>query len=878
MNRTIATGLFSFLLALTLLATVAVAAVLLRLLPASSAPGDDAADVVFGQGGSFATNTCNLGGVSANGLCGAIGVVVDGADNVYVADFDNHRVLEYDSPLTTDAVADRVFGQPNFASSTCNTAGFGSPPSASSLCQPTGVAVDGAGNVYIVDFNNSRVLEFDSPLTTDTVADRVFGQPDFASRFCNQAAAPSAVSLCRPVGVEVDGAANLYVGDSDNQRVLEYDSPLTTDTIADRVFGQPDFSSNVCNQGAAFPSASTLCFPHGVAVGTSGNVYVGDAANDRVLEYDIPFTTDVVADLVLGQTNFTGFDCNQGGGLGSANASSLCGPHDTSVDAAGNLYVADGDNERVLEYQNPLTTDTVSDRVFGQAGSFTSGTCNLGGISANSLCDPWGVALDGAGNLYVADRNNNRVLQYDSPLAPTHTPTPCPPEGCPTPTPTPTATPTATPPGSCPTATATPTNTPTPGASTPTRTATPTSQDPVPITSVVCNDTGQTVSDLHVGVSPLFSNEVSCCVVQASPPGCGAAAHYYATEFPFNSHSQVDLVWQTLCVDPFETVSLTFQCNHDCMNQPSQVVCYNWTRSGTWLVSGDSCGTTAPQNAPYATFLNGSAQAADDLHFRVTNFGRPIQVLLDNAPGCAGPTVTPNGSDPVLVDVVWPAACVDPNESVSVTFFSSSCTVSRCRSPVVECFNYTLDGVFLGSPDPCPGPIPTATPTATATATPTVTATPVPGLHDGKAKRIAAAKFVVLSDGTADVKDITIEVRNEGDHTESFGVYLDVVAPGGSNGSNPNGCTPHGRIIDTAVSLAPGPQTGVTTTQTFDCANVAGALGQTYTLIGVVDVHADDGGACGPFQLQSMTCFNALADDDNDDTDNRVTINAFRVR
>jgi hypothetical protein len=145
-------------------------------------------------------------------------------------------------------------------------------------------------------------------------------------------------------------------------------------------------------------------------------------------------------------------------------------------------------------------------------------------------------------------------------------------------------------------------------------------------------------------------------------------------------------------------------------------------------------------------------------------------------------------------------------------------------------------------------------------------------------KRIAAAHNVRLSDGTADVEAVSVQVRNDGDHTESFGVYLDIVAPGGSNGSNPNGCTPHGRIINTVVTLAPGEQIVVGTTQTFNCANVAGALGQTYTLMGSADVHADDGGACGPFQLQSMACFNALADDDDDDADSRVTTNAFRVK
>ncbi len=119
-------------------------------------------------------------------------------------------------------------------------------------------------------------------------------------------------------------------------------------------------------------------------------------------------------------------------------------------------------------------------------------------------------------------------------------------------------------------------------------------------------------------------------------------------------------------------------------------------------------------------------------------------------------------------------------------------------------------------------------------------------------------------------------MRNEGDHRDSLGVYVDVIPPGGTN--NPYGCTPLGRIIDTALTLAPGAQTTVTVNLTFDCADVAGALNQSYTIMAVADVHGDDAGACPVLQIQSMTCFNALADDDNDSSDNRATTNGFGVK
>jgi hypothetical protein len=135
---------------------------------------------------------------------------------------------------------------------------------------------------------------------------------------------------------------------------------------------------------------------------------------------------------------------------------------------------------------------------------------------------------------------------------------------------------------------------------------------------------------------------------------------------------------------------------------------------------------------------------------------------------------------------------------------------------------------------------------------------------------------VVLSDGQPDLKNLVIQVRNEGDHTDAIGVYVDIIPPGGV--TNPYGCTPVGRVIDTVVTLAAGAQTSISATLSFSCVDVAGATGQTYTIIAVADAHADDGGACAPGQLMSMTCFTALADDDNDSSDNRTSTNGYQVK
>ncbi len=435
-------------------AFVAGAITLTLLITASrGAASGDSADLVFGQAGSFTTATMNKGGLSAGGLANPLGVAVDANGNVYIADDVNNRVLQYDNPMATDTIADRVFGQPNFTSSEANNGGV----SASSLNLPTGIALDTAGNLYVADYSNNRVLEYDSPLSTDTVADRVFGQPDFVSRRANNGGV-SASSLFWPVGVAVDSSGNVYIGDYYNHRVLEYDTPLSGDTVADRVFGQGgDFTSRICNLGGTTPSS--LCFFGGGLVETdsAGNLYVADAINNRVLVYNNPILNDTAADLVFGQGgDLTTRDANKGG----ISASSLFHPEGIAVDSGGNVYISDTNNNRVLKYTTPLTTDLVADQVFGQHGSFTTKLANNGGISASSLYAPRiGLDVGPGGIVYIGDGINNRILAYTSSGGQQGTPTASP-TASPTspPTPSPTLAPTPSPtPGS----TASPTPSPT---------------------------------------------------------------------------------------------------------------------------------------------------------------------------------------------------------------------------------------------------------------------------------------------------------------------------------------------------------------------------------------------------------------------------------
>ncbi len=232
-----------------------------------------------------------------------------------------------------------------------------------------------------------------------TTPTRVYGQNgSFTSNSPNIGGAVSANGLSNPIGVVVDSSGDLYVADQNNNRVLFYPVGQTTPT---RVYGQPGFNTGGQNFGGI--SASSLFDPWGLAVDAGGGLYVADYVNSRVLFYPAGSTT---ATRVYGQNgSFTSNSANNGG----VSADSLSQPTGVALDASGDLYVADIFNNRVLFYPNNSTTATV---VYGQNGSFTSNSANNGGVSADSLNNPMALTLDSTGDLYVIDHSNNRLLFY----------------------------------------------------------------------------------------------------------------------------------------------------------------------------------------------------------------------------------------------------------------------------------------------------------------------------------------------------------------------------------------------------------------------------------------------------------------------------------
>ncbi len=164
----------------------------------------------------------------------------------------------------------------------------------------------------------------------------------------------TSASLRGPAAIAFDSGGNLWVGDTSNDRVLEYTTPFSTDEAANVVIGQPTFTFSWFQPT---PNSTGLWAPNGVAFDHSGNLWVTDRDDNRATEYTAPFSTDEAASLVIGQPNFdTRYIV-----VGDLTAASQYNPIGIAFDSGGNLWVADTGNNRVLEYPaSPSSTTTTT--------------------------------------------------------------------------------------------------------------------------------------------------------------------------------------------------------------------------------------------------------------------------------------------------------------------------------------------------------------------------------------------------------------------------------------------------------------------------------------------------------------------------------------
>lgn len=269
--------------------------------------------------------------------------------------------------------------------------GDGGPAIAASLAAPHGVAVDAAGNLYIADSNNNRIRKVDASGVITTVAGNGI------AGFSGDGGSATGTSLFGPYGVVVDAARNLYIADIFNIRVRK----VTTAGIITTVAGNGQYDYSRCASGAAI--SASLGEPSSVTVDAAGGLYVGDSANDCILKVGASGAIITVAG-----NGFHGFS----GDGGLATGASMRFPDGVAVDAAGNLYIADSGNNRIRK----VGADGIITTVAGDGTAAFSG--DGGPATGASLAGPRGVAVDAAGNLYIADSSNARVRKVSFGAAP----------------------------------------------------------------------------------------------------------------------------------------------------------------------------------------------------------------------------------------------------------------------------------------------------------------------------------------------------------------------------------------------------------------------------------------------------------------------------
>jgi len=317
-----------------------------------------------GDGGPASSATLNL----------PTGVALDAAGNIYIADQQNNVVRK----VTVGTGIITTFA----GNGTYSFSGDGVPATDAQLAGPAGVAVDSSGNLYIADEGNRRIRKVTAATGfISTVAG------DGGSGYNGDGELAIDATLNFPTGVAVDSSGNIYIADSSNNLIRE-------------VSAATGFISTIAGGGAGtgsgVPATSIhLDSPVGITLGSNGNLYIADSGNCLIRKFTVGGNINTVA----GDGS-----CAYSGDGGAATSAALNSPTGVAVDSSGNLYIADYANNLVRK----VTAATGKIGTF--AGNGTPGLAGNGGEATSAeLHFPTGVAVDSAGDIYIADTNNQVI-------------------------------------------------------------------------------------------------------------------------------------------------------------------------------------------------------------------------------------------------------------------------------------------------------------------------------------------------------------------------------------------------------------------------------------------------------------------------------------
>jgi sugar lactone lactonase YvrE len=298
------------------------------------------------------------------------GLALDASGNLFLADTFNYRIRR----ITPAGVISTVAGNGNYGFD-----GDGGLATAASLASPYGVAVDSTGQLLIADSDNYRIRKVTTAGQISTVA-------GIGSRgFSGDGGAASAALFNFPGGMAVDSSGNLLIADTDNSRIRKLTPAGIVSTIAGN--GGIGFAGD-----GGLATAAVLNLPGSVAVGPDGTVYISDCSNRiRKVAPNGVISTHATSSWLFCSFFYYTYEQLSRGPL--------------AVDASGNIFVADTFHYRI---DKVAPDGTVSP--YAGSGSSSYGFSGDGGPALSAkITEPWGIALDAAGNLYIADTWNNRI-------------------------------------------------------------------------------------------------------------------------------------------------------------------------------------------------------------------------------------------------------------------------------------------------------------------------------------------------------------------------------------------------------------------------------------------------------------------------------------
>jgi sugar lactone lactonase YvrE len=318
------------------------------------------------------------------------GVAADASGNLFIADTYNSviRKVNINGIITTVA-----------GNGTAAFAGDGGPATNASLAYPYGVAVDASGNLFIADTGNNRIRKVDTNGIITTVAGN--GNEGYSG----DGGAATSASLDYPSGVAADASGNLFIADTYNSRIRKVDAYGIITTVAGggvcpMALGAGCYSAEDGDGGAA--TNALLSSPQDVAMDASGNLFIADSGNNRIRKVD----TNGIITTVAGN----GESCYYGDG-GPATNASLNDPSGVAMDASSNLFIADSGSSRGGGGNRIRKVDT-NGIITTVAGNGTATFAGDGGAATNASLDyPSGVAVNASGNLFIADSNNERIRE-----------------------------------------------------------------------------------------------------------------------------------------------------------------------------------------------------------------------------------------------------------------------------------------------------------------------------------------------------------------------------------------------------------------------------------------------------------------------------------